>query len=125
MPATTSRGLVAIVDDDDSMRRSLERLLQANEFSTAAFANAEDFLDSASGDSAIALVLDIHLGGMSGIELRRHLLATQPTLPVIFITAYDHEATRAQALALGCIDYLQKPFDVDRLMRALERGRRD
>lgn len=118
-------GLVAIVDDDDSMRRSLERLLQANGFATTVFASAEDFLNSGYGDSASALILDIHLAGMSGIDLRRHLLAVQPSLPVIFITAHDHEATHAQALALGCVDYLQKPFDVDRLIRALRRGRRE
>ena len=72
--------------------------------------------------SPAGLVLDIHLGGMSGIELRRHLAAAGSDIPVVFITARDDEATRAAALAAGCVDYLVKPFEAERLMRALERG---
>ena len=123
----TPMGLVAVVDDDASMRTSIERLLQARDYATVAFASAEEFLHSGSigsVDGAIGLVLDIHLGGMSGIELRRRLAAAGSTLPVVFITAHDDERTRHEALAAGCVDYLRKPFDADRLMAALERGRR-
>lgn len=116
--------MVAIVEDDAAMRRSLERLLEANGYATIAFASAEKFLESAVADSAIGLVLDIHLGGMSGIELRRHLSAAGSALPVVFITAYDDEATRREALAAGCVDYLQKPFDASRLIGSLEKGRK-
>jgi FixJ family two-component response regulator len=115
---------VAIVEDDAAMRKSLERLLQANGYETVAFTSAEEFLQSAIGDSAIGLVLDIHLGGMSGIELRRRMSAAKSTLPVVFITAYDDEATQREALAAGCVDYLRKPFDASRLTEALERGRK-
>jgi len=104
------------------MRKSLERLLQANGYETVAFASAEAFLQSAIIDSAVGLVLDIHLGGMSGIELRRRMSAAKSTLPVVFITAYDDEATRREAMAAGCVDYLRKPFDARRLTEALERG---
>ena len=117
-------GLVAIVEDDEATRDSLVRLLRASGYDTAAFASAEAFLQSASAGSAVGLVLDIHLGGMSGIELRRHLVAARSTIPVVFITARDDEATRAEALAVGCVAYLQKPFDSSRLMAALERGRK-
>jgi FixJ family two-component response regulator len=117
-------GVVAIVEDDVAMRRSLERLLQAHDYTTAAFASAEEFLASAIVDSAIGLVLDIHLGGMSGIALRRRLSIAKPMLPVVFITADDDEATRLEALAAGCVDYLQKPFDAGRLIGSLERRRR-
>jgi len=105
------------------MRRSIERLLRASSYATVAFASAEDFLASAAVDTAMALVLDIHLGGMSGIGLRRHLSAAGSTIPVVFITAFDDDATRAEAIATGCIDYLQKPFDASRLIQALERLR--
>ena len=104
------------------MRKSLERLLRAKGYGTASFASAEDFLQGAS-EGALALVLDIHLPGMSGIELRRHLLAARPRLPVIFITAFDDEGLRVEALASGCIAYLIKPFDTHHLIEALERCR--
>ena len=120
---TTAR-LVAIVEDDAATRESLVRLLRASGYATTAFASAEEFLQSADVVSAVGLVLDIHLGGMSGIELRRHLLAARSTIPVVFITARDDAATRAEALAVGCVDYLQKPFESSRLIAALERGRK-
>ena len=120
----TTQGLVAIVEDDAAMRESLVRLVHASGYRTPAFASAEEFLQSAIVGSAVGLVLDIHLGGMSGIELRRHLLAAGSTIPVVFITARDNEATRVEAFAVGCVDYLQKPFESNRLISALERGRK-
>ena len=120
----TTKGLVAIVDDDAAMRASLVRLLRASGYTTTAFASAEEFLQSADVGSAVGLVLDIHLGGMSGIELRRYLLAARSTIPVVFITGRDDEATRVEAFAVGCVDYLQKPFESSRLISALERGRK-
>lgn len=118
----TTVGVVAIVEDDAAMRKSIERLLQASGYATAAFASAEEFLQSAIVDRATGLVLDIHLGGISGIELRRLLHTARSKVPVVFITAHDDEATRAEAIALGCVDYLQKPFEASRLTDALERG---
>lgn len=122
MPKTSS--VVAIVEDDAAMRRSIERLLRASGYTTVAFASAEDFLASAVVESAMAVVLDIHLGGISGIALRRHLSAAGSTIPVVFITAFDDDATRAEANAAGCVDYLQKPFDANQLTQALERGKK-
>ncbi len=105
------------------MRTSLERLLRASGYSTKAFASAEEFLRSGVLGSAMGLVLDIHLGGMSGIELRRRLLDAGATIPVVFITAFDDEATRTEALTLGYVDFLQKPFEASQLIGALEKGR--
>ncbi len=119
----TPTGLVAVVEDDAAMRTSIERLLRASGYSTKAFASAEEFLQSRIADTAIGLVLDIHLGGMSGLELRRRLLTAGATIPVVFITAFDDDATRREASALGYADYLQKPFEASRLIGALERGR--
>jgi len=116
--------LVAIVDDDVAMLKSIERLLQAQDYATTGFASAEEFLESGIADRAIGAVLDIHLPGMSGIELFRHLRAAGSKLPVVFITAFDEKATRAEAVALGCVDYLEKPFETNRLTEALERSRK-
>ena len=106
------------------MRKSLDRLLRAHGYGTAAFGSAEEFLLSGTADGALALVLDIHLIGMSGIELCQRLHEGRPQLPVVFITAYEDEAVRAEALAAGCVDYLQKPFEAERLIDALQRSRR-
>ena len=114
--------MVAIVDDDVAMRKSLERLLQASGFDTTTFACGQDFLDSDAATSANAIVLDIHMKGMSGLELRQRLQASGSTRPVIFITAYDDEATREQAMRLGCTAYLLKPFEGHHLTDALHRG---
>ncbi len=113
-------GVVAVVEDDPGMRRSLERLLRASGYRTTSFANAEEFLQAESG-SEFALVADIHLPGASGIELRRRLAAEGVRLPVIFITAFDDATLRAEAMATGCVDYIHKPFDAQRLIAALER----
>ena len=118
----TTAGVVAIVEDDAAMRKSIERLLRAYEFETLAYASAEEFLGSPLADSAASLVFDIHLPGISGIELRRRLPVAGSKRPVIFITAHDDKATRAEALAAGCVEYLQKPFDPCRLAEALQRA---
>jgi FixJ family two-component response regulator len=117
----SERRVVAIVDDDPATRKSIERLLQASGYGTATFACAEAFLESGVGDAAIGLVLDVQLEGMSGLDLLRCLQSSPSTPPVVFITGSDDPATRAEAVALGCIDYLQKPFAAGSLTRAIER----
>ena len=111
------RKIVAVVDDDASMRVGLERLLQARGFDTEIFASAEAFLGAVS--TADCLLLDIHLDGMGGFELRRRLSSAGSRLPVIFMTAFDDEATRDEATKLGCVAYLRKPFAGHLLMEAI------
>ena len=106
------------------MRKSLERLLRAHGYATVAFSSAEEFLESGAAERVRGLVLDIHLGGMTGIELRRRLVSVGSKLPVVFITAFDDEATRAAALDAGCVAYLQKPFEANLLIDALVHGMR-
>ena len=114
--------VVAVVDDDPGMLRSIERLLKAHKFQTESFASAEAFLDGSAADAATCLVLDIHLGGMSGIELRRRLAASGSGLPVIFISAIDDEAVRQEAVAAGCVAYLRKPFLAQVLIGAITKA---
>lgn len=108
---------MAIVDDDASMRVGLDRLLQARGFDTEIFPSAEAFL--AVTCTADCLLLDIHLGGMGGFELRRRLTSAGASIPVIFMTAFDDDATREQARGLGCVAYLRKPFAGHLLMQAI------
>jgi FixJ family two-component response regulator len=101
---------IAVVDDDPSLLQGLNRLLSAHGFRVQPFASAELFLDDIANCEADCLILDIHLGGISGIDLQRQLIASSRKLPVIFMTAMDNEATRQEAFDVGCIAYLRKPF---------------
>jgi FixJ family two-component response regulator len=109
-------------EDDASMRKGIERLLQARGFAIRTFASAEAFLEDTSPTKPDCLVLDIHLGGMSGFDMRRCLLHSHPSLPVIFITAFDDEETHGEALKVGCVAYLRKPFLAKLLMDAIHKA---
>lgn len=111
--------IVAVVDDDPSMLRAMENLLDAHGFATEVFVSAEGFLDRRAATQVDCLLLDIDLGGMSGIELRRQLKDSGSTLPVIFMTALDDEVTRREAQQAGCIAYLRKPFAARQLIDAI------
>jgi FixJ family two-component response regulator len=110
---------IAVVEDDPSMLRGLSRLLSANGFRVDRFTSAESFLDDVSTCEAICLVVDIHLGGISGIDLKRKLASSGRDLPVIFMTAIDNEATRREAFDAGCVAYLRKPFLAKLLIEAI------
>jgi FixJ family two-component response regulator len=116
------RKVVAIVDDDPSMLRATKDLLDAQGFLTAVFPSAEEFLASKLGHEADYLLLDIHLTGMSGIDLQRQLKASHSEVPVIFMTALDDEAIRRQAVETGCIACLRKPFPARQLFDAIEKA---
>ena len=91
-PATSSP-LVYVIDDDASLLRALRRLLAAGGFRVCTFSSAEDFLESSETTPA-CLVLDVHLGGLSGLDLQERLLASGRRIPVLFITAHDDAVTR-------------------------------
>ena len=97
--------IVAVVEDDVSMMTGIERLLWANGFGTETYTSAEAYLERAAASKATCLVVDIHLGGISGIELRRRLAASGSRHAVIFMTAVDNENTRMEAMAAGCVAY--------------------
>jgi FixJ family two-component response regulator len=110
---------IAIVEDDPSMCTALERLLRAAGFQVVAFPSAEEFLGRSGQEQFSCLVLDIHLGGMSGFDLQAHMAASGAAVPVIFITAHDDVATREKAQKAGAVAYLRKPFDRADLLRAI------
>jgi FixJ family two-component response regulator len=113
---------VAVVDDDPSMLKGLERLLNAHGFGTAVFPSAEEFLDRSDQSQISCLVLDVNLGGMSGFELRRELRASGSSLPVVFLTGVEDEGTRATAQREGCVAFLRKPFSGNLLIEAIGRA---
>jgi len=99
---------VAVVDDDESLCRSLGRLLRASGIQPVTYSSAEAYLADTKHPRFDCLVLDIQLGGMSGIELRRRLSAVNERTPVIFVTAHDDPESREEALAVGCAAYFRK-----------------
>jgi FixJ family two-component response regulator len=115
--------LVTVVDDDPSVRKSMQRLLRAAGFEAVTFASARDFLDGGGLTPAPeCLILDIHLGGMNGFELYEHLTAAGSAVPVIFITAHDDAPTRERARQSGSFGYLRKPFEQHALLGAIYRA---
>ena len=112
--------LVAVVDDDVSVRKSLGRLIRSVRLDVRAFASAEEFLNSAPHLKPDCLILDVGLPGMSGIELHRHLLALRSNVPIIFITAHgSDERARLEAASDWTVAYFIKPFSGDELLDAV------
>lgn len=106
--SSSSHTYVAIVDDDESLRRSLSRLLRAAGLQSIAYPSAEAFLSDGDRPRFGCLVLDIGLGGMSGIDLQKHLLQTGSTTPIVFVTAHDDPKEREEAIAAGCAGFFRK-----------------
>jgi FixJ family two-component response regulator len=111
--------MVCVIDDDESIQRALRRLLSATGFRVETFSSAEEFLDSEHVRRADCLVLDVHLGGLSGLDLQARLAKSGAATPVVVITAHDDRPTRARAARVGAVDYLAKPFDDERLIAAI------
>ena len=110
---------IALVDDDPSVRRALPRLLRSAGYGTRAFASAQELLESRFAQTAACLVLDVHLDRTNAFELLERLRADGVTAPVIFITAYDDNATRERARIAGAAAFLRKPFDGGALLDAI------
>jgi FixJ family two-component response regulator len=115
--------IISIVDDDESVRESLQSLLRSAGFAAVVFASAEEFLNSEHLHHTDCLILDIRMPGMSGLELQRQMAASGNKTPVIFITAHGDQETRTQALKNGAVEYLLKPFSEDALLNAIGMAR--
>jgi FixJ family two-component response regulator len=115
--------LISVVDDDISVRKSLDRLIRSVRLDVTVFASAEEFLNSESPRKADCLILDVRLPGMSGIELHRQLLARKFNVPVIFITAHaSDDRARSEAASEWTVAYFTKPFSGDELLDAVHRA---
>jgi len=110
---------VFLIDDDHAVRDALELLLESASFKTAAFENAQAFLDAYSQDSAGCLVLDIRMPDMSGMELQDALVAKGITLPIIFLTGHGNVSMSAKAFRTGAVDFMEKPFDASALLERI------
>jgi FixJ family two-component response regulator len=108
---SASAPMIAIVDDDPSVRRALGRLIRSAGYGVEAFASAGEFLDAAPVGRTACLILDLRLEGMMGFELQERLAADGARIPIIVITAHDDAATRERVRHAGAAAYLPKPFD--------------
>src|SRR5262249_15231245 len=110
--------LVAVIEDDDASRRALARLLRASGFDTALFESAETFM-AAPPSEPLCLILDVRLGGISGLDLQHRLRSEGSAIPIIVTTGQRDEATRHRATENGCTAFLWKPVDADALLDAI------
>ncbi len=109
-----------IVDDDASIRDALALLTSMAGASVSVFSNAEDFLKIIKADSTGCVILDIHLGGMSGLQVLEQIKERAPRLVCIVITAHGDVRTARQAFLLGAVDFIEKPYDPKELMNTLQ-----
>jgi FixJ family two-component response regulator len=117
--AMLNHTLVSIVDDNQPFRESLRKLVMLFGYTVESFPSAADFLASRLVPETGCLVADVHMPGMTGVELHRHLVDTGHAIPTILVTAYPDEVVRDQALKDGVVCYLSKPVDDDDLERCL------
>ncbi len=110
---------VAIVDDEEGIRKALRRLLRASGLDAVAYATGEEFLSATAEKRPDCLVLDLHMPGMSGLQVLRRLKATGGRLPVVVITAHDEPETRKQCMNAGADAYLRKPLEDQLLLKAI------
>jgi two-component system response regulator FixJ len=113
---------IFIIDDDESVRRALRRLIGSVGLNAETFVTAEEFLQAPEEPPPHCLILDVHLPGLSGLELQQRLKAGHRSVPVIFITAYPDDHVRDQALQAGALAFLQKPFEEEALLEAVQRA---
>ena len=115
---------VAIVDDEEGIRKALSRLLRASGLDAESYANGQEFLDAAAEHRPDCVVLDLHMPGMSGLQVLRKIKATGQRLSIVVITAHDEPETREQCIDAGACAYLRKPLEDRLLLNAISAAMR-
>jgi FixJ family two-component response regulator len=111
--------LISAVDDDESVRRTTKLLVESYGYRTAVFDSAESFLKSDQLYDTSCLVVDVHMPGMSGLQLQSHLVTEGWSIPVIFISAYGNKQSRRKAMQAGAVAFLEKPFSDEHLLETI------
>jgi len=114
--------MISIVDDDRAVRAATRGLVRSLGYDASTFASAEEFLNSEDLHETSCLITDLHMPGLSGIELQDQLIAQGRCLPVVFITAFPDESVRTRAMEAGAIGFLSKPFSDRHLIDCLDRA---
>ena len=121
----TPNGLVAIVDDEEPIRRALDRLMRSAGIESRSFASGNAFLEALPIAGLKCVVLDLHMPDMTGLEVQAQLATSSPHLPVVFITGHEDPEIQRRALALRPLAFLNKPIDSSNLLSAVDRLRND
>jgi len=120
IPMAKSRTRIAVVDDDASVRRALSRFLRASAYDTETYGSGSEFLESFNLFRPQCIVLDLHMAGMNGLDVQRHLSRIGSRAPVIVITGHDNHRAHAESRALGADAILAKPVDGPLLISTIE-----
>ncbi len=119
--------MVFVVDDDESVRKALKRLIKSVGLNVEIFATAREFLSREQYEGPSCLVLDVRMPGLSGLDLQQELTKTDPALPIIFITGHGNVPMSVRAMKAGAVDFLEKPFEdqslLDLIQHAIEQDR--
>ena len=115
-----NRGKVYVIDDDEAMRDSLDFLLGAADFDVTVFESAQHFLDALPGVDFGCVVSDVRMPGIDGIELLKRMKASSSPFPVLVITGHGDVPLAVEAMKLGAVDFLEKPFEDDRLIGMID-----
>jgi FixJ family two-component response regulator len=117
-----SRLCVAVIDDDESVRKALKRLLRAANLDADTFASGREFLNSLAARVPDCVVLDLHMPGMNGLDVQQQLARSGLRVPIVVITGHDEPQARAHCLSAGAAAYLRKPLDDETLLDAIHRA---
>src|SRR3954464_7246236 len=116
----TTKGIIYVIDDDEAMRDSLNFLLDSAGFSVTLFDNAQSFLDALPGLAFGCVVSDVRMPGIDGIELLKRMKMQQSPFPILIMTGHGDVPLAVEAMKLGAVDFLEKPFEDDRLTTMIE-----
>jgi FixJ family two-component response regulator len=121
MSLIPKKGMVYVVDDDEAVRDSLQWLLEGKDYRVRCFESAESFLSRYDPREVACLIVDIRMGGMTGLELQSRLLESHSPLPIVFITGHGDVPMAVDTMKKGAMDFIQKPFKEDQLVPLVER----
>ena len=114
-----AHSLIAVIDDEEAIRRALKRLLVASNLDVMTFPSGELFIASLASIRPDCVVLDLHMPGMNGLDLLKWMISEGPRIPAVIITGRDEQRSRASCLAAGAVAYLPKPLDHSKLLQAI------
>ena len=121
MSLIPKKGTIYVVDDDEAVRDSLQWLLEGKEYRVRCFDSAESFLSRYDAREVACLIVDIRMGGMTGLELQNRLIEARSPLPIVFITGHGDVPMAVDTMKKGAMDFIQKPFKEDQLVALVER----
>ena len=121
MSLIPKKGTIYVVDDDEAVRDSLQWLLEGKEYRVRCFDSAESFLSRYDAREVACLIVDIRMGGMTGLDLQNRLIEARSPLPIVFITGHGDVPMAVDTMKKGAMDFIQKPFKEDQLVTLVER----